>query len=49
MEIEKGLNYVRDNSRAVLATRRRDGSPQMSPVNIAVVDEEIIMLSLIHI
>ena len=43
MEIEKGLNYVRDNSRAVLATRRRDGSPQMSPVNIAVVDEEIIM------
>ena len=43
MEIEKGLNYVRDNSRAVLATRRRDGSPQLSPVNIAVVDEEIIM------
>ena len=43
MEIEKGLNNVRDNSRAVLATRRRDGSPQMSPVNIAVVDEEIIM------
>ena len=43
MEIEKGLNYVRDNSRAVLASRRRDGSPQMSPVNIAVVDEEIIM------
>ena len=43
MEIEKGRNYVRDNSRAVLATRRRDGSPQMSPVNIAVVDEEIIM------
>ena len=43
MEIEKGLNYVRDNSRAVLATRRRDGSPQMSPVNIAVVYEEIIM------
>ena len=43
MEIEKGLNYVRDNSRAVLATRRRDGSPQLSPVNIAVVDEDIFM------
>jgi len=43
MEIEKGLDYVRDNSRAVLATRRRDGSPQMSPVTLAVVDNEIIM------
>lgn len=43
MEIEKGLDYVRDNSRAVLATRRRDSSPQMSPVTLAVVDNEIIM------
>ena len=43
MEIEKGLDDVRDNSRAVLATRRRDGSPQMSPVTLAVVDNEIIM------
>ena len=43
MEIEKGVDYVRDNSRAVLATRRRDGSPQMSPVTLAVVDNEIIM------
>ena len=43
MEIEKGLDYVRDNTRAVLATRRRDGSPQMSPVTLAVVDNEIIM------
>ena len=43
MEIEKGLDHVRDNSRAVLATRRRDGSPQMSPVTLAVVDNEIIM------
>ena len=40
---KKGLDYVRDNSRAVLATRRRDGSPQMSPVTLAVVDNEIIM------
>tara|TARA_B100000676_G_scaffold259502_1_gene268594 strand:- start:382 stop:789 length:408 start_codon:yes stop_codon:yes gene_type:complete len=43
MEIEKGLDYVRGNSRAVLATRRRDSSPQMSPVTLAVVDNEIIM------
>ena len=43
MEIEKGLDYVRGNSRAVLATRRRDGSPQMSPVSLAVVDDTIVM------
>ena len=43
MEIDKGLDYVRDNSRAVLATRRRDGSPQMSPVSLAVVDDTIVM------
>ena len=43
MEIDKGLDYVRDNSRAVLATRRRDGSPQMSPVTLAVVDDTIAM------
>lgn len=43
MEIEKGLDYVRGNSRAVLATRSRDGSPQMSPVTLAVVDDTIVM------
>ena len=43
MEIDKGLDYVRNNSRAVLATRRRDGSPQMSPVTLAVVDATIVM------
>ena len=43
MEIEKGLEYVRNNSRAVLATRRRDGSPQMSPVTLAVLDDVVVM------
>ena len=43
MEIGKGLDYVRDNSRAVLATRSRDGSPQMSPVTLAVVHDTIVM------
>ena len=43
MEISEGLDYVRSNSRAVIATRRRDGSPQMSPVTVAVVDDEIVM------
>ena len=43
MEIEKGLEYVRNNSRAVLATSRRDGSPQMSPVTLAVLDDVVVM------
>lgn len=43
MEIAAGLDYVRDNSRAVLATNRSDGTPQMSPVTLAVVDDTIIM------
>jgi len=43
MEIGTGLDYVRDNSRAVLATRSRDGSPQMSPVTLAVVRDTIVM------
>ncbi len=43
MEISDGLDYVRNNSRAVMATRLLDGSPQMSPVTLAVVDDQIIM------
>ena len=43
MEIGTGLDYVRDNSRAVLATRSRHGSPQMSPVTLAVVHATIVM------
>jgi len=36
MEIADALAFVRDNHRAVLATHRRDGSPQLSPVACAV-------------
>ena len=43
MDISEGLEYVRDNSRAVIATRRRNGDPQMSPVTLAVVDDRIVM------
>ena len=38
MEIEKAVEFVRKNPRAILATRRRDGSPQMSPIVVAVDD-----------
>lgn len=40
MEIEKGLDYVRGNSRAVILTTRRDGRPAMAPVTVAVVDDQ---------
>ncbi len=36
MEIADALAFIRANHRAVLATRRRDGSPQLSPVACAV-------------
>lgn len=34
MEIAQALEYVAANNRAVLATLRRDGSPQLSPVTV---------------
>lgn len=43
MDVAEGLEYVRTNSRAVIATRRRDGTPQLSPVTLAVVDDTIVM------
>ena len=36
MDIDKALDFVREHHRAVLATRRADGSPQMSPVVVGV-------------
>lgn len=38
MDIPTALEFVRGNGHAVLATRRRDGEPQLSPV-VAVVDD----------
>ncbi len=39
MAHEQALEFIRDNHRAVLATRRRDGGTQLSPV-MATVDAE---------
>jgi PPOX class probable F420-dependent enzyme len=36
VDIEAALRFIAENHRAVLATRRRDGAPQMSPVAAAV-------------
>ncbi len=36
MDLDVARDYVRENSHAVLATLRRDGTPQLSPVGAAV-------------
>jgi PPOX class probable F420-dependent enzyme len=36
MDAEAARHFVSENHHAILATRRRDGSPQMSPVAVAV-------------
>ncbi len=43
MEISAALEYVSKNDHAVLATRARDGTPQMSPVTLAVVNDTVVM------
>ncbi|MPY94804.1 MAG: TIGR03618 family F420-dependent PPOX class oxidoreductase [Acidimicrobiia bacterium] len=43
MEIAEALEYVAANDRAVLATLRRDGSPQQSPVTVAVADGAVVL------
>ena len=43
MDAAQALDYIRENTNAVLATARADGSPQMSPVTLAVVDETVVM------
>jgi len=43
--IEQALGYVADNDHAVLATRRRDGSLQLSPLNIGVLDGALVISS----
>ena len=39
MDFDQARAYVRENSHAVLCTRRKDGTPQLSPV-AATVDEQ---------
>ena len=35
MDVSEALDYLRDHRRCVLATLRRDGAPQLSPVVVA--------------
>jgi PPOX class probable F420-dependent enzyme len=45
VDIGAALDFLRANSRSVLATTRRDGRPQLSPVNQAVDDEGRLVIS----
>lgn len=45
MDVAEALDFARDNSHAVLATMRRDHTPQLSPVNVAVDGEDRVVIS----
>jgi PPOX class probable F420-dependent enzyme len=45
MEISEALDYVRANHHAVLATTKRDGTPQLTPVTVGVDDGGRVVLS----
>ena len=45
MEVEEALEFVRQNSHAVLATARSDGAPQLSPVAATVDGEGRVVVS----
>jgi PPOX class probable F420-dependent enzyme len=45
VEIERAIEFLREHHRAVLATNRADGRPQLSPVTVGVDDEGRILIS----
>lgn len=45
VQITQALEFVSGHSHAVLATRRADGSPQLSPVNAGVLDGRLVISS----
>jgi PPOX class probable F420-dependent enzyme len=45
MDLKDARAYVADNHRAVLATQRADGTPQMSPVTVSIDGAGFIVIS----
>ena len=43
MDLDAALDHVRSHDRAVMLTTRADGRPAMSPVTLAVVDDQVVM------
>jgi len=45
MDLERAREFMRAHHRAVLATRRTDGNPQLSPVTVGVDDAGRVLIS----
>jgi PPOX class probable F420-dependent enzyme len=45
VDLDEARSFIKENPRTVLATRRRDGHPQMSPVMAAVDDQGRLLIS----
>ncbi len=45
MDLDKARQIIRQQPRAVLATMRKDGTPQMSPVLVGVADDGYLVVS----
>jgi PPOX class probable F420-dependent enzyme len=45
VDLDEARDYLRQNHRAVLATTRRDGTPQMSPVTVTVDGDGMVTVS----
>jgi PPOX class probable F420-dependent enzyme len=45
MQLERAIQFMRVNHRAVLATRRSDGLPQLSPVTVGVAEDGRVVIS----
>lgn len=45
MDKAKAVEFVKNNPRAILSTRKRDGSPQLTPIVAAVDDEGRLLIS----
>jgi PPOX class probable F420-dependent enzyme len=45
VDIQRAIEFLRGQHRAILATRRTDGSPQLSPIVAAVDDDGRILIS----
>src|SRR5919197_901054 len=45
MDLDQARRFIKDNPRSVLATRRKDGRPQMTPIVAALDDHGRLMIS----
>ena len=45
MDLEQARSFLRSNDRGILATRRREGHPQLSPVNAGIDAEGRLIIS----